>query len=307
MLANRFSMGVHLLLLFLLLGCGPEERALTPDPMAAAISIPATNTRPAPTNPAISNTRPPTITSSPTTTPTATNPPTQTPPPSATPTNTPSPTPIGPCSERIPQDDLLTLVTRHYPISRYYAPTDLVPLSDYFSVEVTLGYPSEVRDIIVIPLQNLIQDMQAAGLQPFIISGYRSYAAQVIARQKWANQYPDWVDNISAVPGTSEHQLGTTVDFGSPELPEIVGQADIEFHTYFYMTSEGQWLLEHAHEYGFTLSYPREAFELTGFYYEPWHFRYVGEELATQLKNQGTTLTAYLLETQPVPCIPASE
>jgi D-alanyl-D-alanine carboxypeptidase len=150
----------------------------------------------------------------------------------------------------------------------------------------------------------MIGDMEAAGLQPQVISGYRSYAAQAIAWAKWNESHPDTAAIVSAPPGHSEHQLGTTVDFGSPELPEIVGEEDIQFHTYFYKTSEGEWLLEHAHEYGFTLSYSREAFELTGLYYEPWHYRYVGRELATHLHDAGTTLTAYLLEQNPNPCLP---
>ena len=70
------------------------------------------------------------------------------------------------------------------------------------------------------------------------------------------------------------------------------------------MTSEGEWLLEHAHEYGFTLSYPREAFEATGFYYEPWHYRYVGVETATELHETGISFTEYLLAQNPQPCVP---
>lgn len=289
-----------LCLLACLVACqGTEEIGATPaGTFVAAASLTPAHTAtlpPPPTRP--SSTPSPTATATPTLTPTATA--TATPSPTATPTATP----IGPCSERIPADDLLTLVTRQYPLSRYYEPADLVPLADYFPVHITLGYPNEVREELIEPLQAIIADMEAAGLEPFIISGYRSYAAQVIARQKWAAQFPDWVDNISAIPGTSEHQLGTTVDFGSPHLEEVVGQEGVEFHTYFYMTPEGEWLLQHAHEYGFTLSYPREAFELTGFYYEPWHYRYVGVELATELFETGRTLTQYLLETQPLPCI----
>ena len=150
----------------------------------------------------------------------------------------------------------------------------------------------------------MIEDMYSAGLEPFIISGYRSYYSQSIAWEKWNRLEPERAIQLSAPPGHSEHQLGTTVDFGSPELAAIVGDPDIEFHTYFYQTREGEWLLEHAHEYGFTLSYSREAYELTGFYYEPWHYRYVGVELATYLRDQNLTLTAYQLDTLPLPCHP---
>lgn len=229
---------------------------------------------------------------------------TPTPEATATPTVTPTATPIGPCSLRVPQDDLFTLVTLTYSLSRDYEPRDLVDINDYFGVDVTLGYPTQLREVAVGPLVQMVADMQAAGLKPFIISGYRSYYSQGIAYSKWSRLNPESAAIVSAPPGYSEHQLGTAVDFGSPELPDVVGIPDIEFHTYFFKTSEGLWLLDNAHRYGFTLSYTREAFELTGFYYEPWHYRYVGIEMATRLKEMGLTLTEYQLITQPEPCIP---
>jgi D-alanyl-D-alanine carboxypeptidase len=150
----------------------------------------------------------------------------------------------------------------------------------------------------------MIGDMLQYGLRPEIISGYRSYAAQSIAWSKWLEREPDRAAIISVPPGHSEHQLGTTLDFGSPELAEIIGEDDVDFHTYFYKTGEGEWLNRHAHEYGFSLSYPLEAIEITGFYYEPWHYRYIGVELATQLHDDGISLTQYLLEMYPAPCTP---
>jgi D-alanyl-D-alanine carboxypeptidase len=150
----------------------------------------------------------------------------------------------------------------------------------------------------------MVNDMLEAGLHPTIISGYRSYSSQSIAWNKWLDKQPERASIISAPPGHSEHQLGTTVDFGSPELPALVGDDEIEFHTNFYMTSEGAWLAKHAHEYGFVLSFPRETFELTGMYYEPWHFRFVGREMAATLRDEGTSLVSYLMSTQPPPCIP---
>lgn len=226
--------------------------------------------------------------------------------PSATPTATATATatPIGPCRSRVPADDLLILVSHDYGLGRDYVPADLVPLADYLPPAVTLGYPTEVRAVIVEPLLQMISDMQAAGLAPTVISGYRSYYSQSIAWDKWHARYPDWANRISMPPGHSEHQLGTTIDFGSPELAEIIGEEDVEFHTYFYKTSEGKWLADHAHEYGFILSYPANSYELTQFFYEPWHFRYVGVELAGELKETGLTLLELQNQTQPAPCIP---
>jgi LAS superfamily LD-carboxypeptidase LdcB len=254
--------------------------------------------------PVVSTGLPPTVTTEPTPTlmPSATLTPTAIP----TASITPSPTPNRAisCSQRIPDNGFLTIVTLTYGLSRDYEPAGLVDLSAYLSNDVTLGYPTQLRRLVINPLVDMIADMQAAGLKPVIISGYRSYSAQAIARQKWAEKEPERVGILSAPPGFSEHQLGTVIDFGSPELAEIVGQEDIEFHTYFYKTSEGIWLLKNAHKYGFTLSYPFEATEVTGFFYEPWHYRYVGVEMATFLHDAGISLTEHQLAAEPPPCIP---
>ena len=271
----------------------PTAMAASPTAAAAIAHAPATVAAAAPSLPI----QPPTLTPIPTATATAT------PRPTATLIPTATATPIGPCSQRNAGDDLFALVTHEYGLSRTSAPSDLTPLADFLGSDVTLGYPTQVRQIIVAPLVAMIQDMQAAGLKPVIISGYRSYAQQAIAYDKWL-QKTEYAGILSAPPGHSEHQLGTTLDFGSPELPGIVGDPDIEFHTYFYLTSEGQWLANYAHQYGFTLSYPRDTLEITGFYFEPWHFRYVGVELASSLKNLGISFTEYALQNLPQPCIP---
>lgn len=295
-LGGALPVSLALLGLLAMLGCRP---AVATVPAAAVVSATST-ARP----PVVSTGVPPspTVPSTLTATPAAT----PIPEPTATATPIPSPTPDRTilCSQRIPGDGLLTVVTLTYGLSRNYEPRGLVPLAGYLPNDVTLGYPTELRRIAVTPLLNMITAMQAAGLHPFIISGYRSYSAQAIAREKWLEKEPDRANILSAPPGFSEHQLGTVVDFGSPELPDIVGQEDIEFHTWFYKTSEGQWLLENAHKYGFTLSYPFEAFETTGFFYEPWHYRYVGIDMATQLHEQGISLTEHQLANEPPPCIP---
>lgn len=293
-------------MLLLLVACRASETAVNPPTAIPTTSLPPTAVSPiaSPTFTATAVATLPataTATASLTPSPTASATPTDTPPPTLTPT----PTPIGSCDGRVPSpDDLNAIVTRHYGISAAYAPPDLVSLNDHLGPDVTLGYPIEVRSLMVQPLVQLIHDMQALGLQPQILSGHRSYNAQAIAYQKWATLYPGHVDIISAEPGHSEHQLGTTIDFGSPDLYLYTDDPSLQFHTYFYKTNEGIWLLENAPSYGFTLSYPLETFELTGMYYEPWHYRYVGVEMATFLKEIGMSLTQYQLANQPEPCIP---
>ncbi len=212
--------------------------------------------------------------------------------------------PLVPCDERMPGGDLHAIVSTTYGISGDYVPEDLVLLTEHLPYSVSVGYPSEVRQVVLQPLVEMTNDMIAAGLQPQVLSGYRSFAAQAIAWDKWNRLYPERAHIISARPGYSEHQLGTVVDFGSPELPGLVGQPGIQFHTDFIKTSEGAWLAENAHKYGFTLSFTLQAFETTGFYYEPWHYRYVGKSMAAQLYEQQLTLTEYRLAHEPPPCIP---
>ncbi len=213
-------------------------------------------------------------------------------------------TPSEPCSERFPDDSLLTLISKTYGISEEYEPSDLVSVNDYLPFRVTLGIQMQLREVALDPLIELISDMEAVGLSPRVESGYRSAFDQAIAYAKWQTLYPDRVDLISALPGHSEHQLGTTVDFTSPELPGLTGDPEIRFHPFFSQTSEGIWLAENAHKYGYTLSYPLEAFEATGFNFEPWHFRYIGVELATRLHQIGISFTEFQLINQSPPCNP---
>ena len=222
------------------------------------------------------------------------------------PVETEIPTPLPPvaCDERMPDSDLFTVVTKEYGLSKDYAPDDLVPLADHLPYGVTVGYPTEISEVMLQALVEMIDDMIAEDLQPWVLSGYRSYAAQAYSWDKWNRLYPETAAIVSALPGHSEHQLGTVIDFGSPELPGVVGQPGIEFHTYFYKTSEGQWLADNAYKYGFTLSFTEQAFDITGFYFEPWHYRYVGETMAAQLREQNLTLTEYKLLNEPLPCTP---
>ncbi len=203
-----------------------------------------------------------------------------------------------PCANRIVSDDLLTVVTQQFGLPESFTPPNLVPLADYFAAGVTVGIPSTIRADLIEPLRHIIDAMHADGLSPSILSGYRSYSEQYLAWKWWNSQYPERVAIMSARAGHSEHQLGTTVDFGSPELDHL-------FHVDFAQTSEGLWLIENAHRYGFTISYPADSYAITGFKYEPWHFRYVGPELATELHDSGQILTEWQLGNLPPPCIPS--
>ena len=246
--------------------------------------------------------------------PTATSTPTMTPSPTPSPTSAstlfPLPTldpeaTLIPCDQRRPAaDDLLAEVTANYGLDPNYVPGDLVRLGNYLPGRVTLP-DMLLRQEAAQALGKMVKAMLAEGLAPTVLSSYRSYFEQAVAHQRWVVDDPANANEISALPGHSEHQLGTTVDFGSPEMPALTGSTTDPFSPLFAGTNEGLWLAEHAFEYGFTMTSSMGAEVLTGLAYEPWHYRYVGVDLASYLHASGYFLAEYLLKVRPVmPCLP---
>ena len=116
-------------------------------------------------------------------------------------------------------------------------------------------------------------------LDIFISSGYRSYNRQKTLYNNYvSNDGKEEADTYSARPGHSEHQSGLALD---------VNTVDDSFAN----TEEAKWLVENCYKYGFILRYPKGKSNETGYKYEPWHFRYVGEDLATKLYNNGNWIT----------------
>lgn len=251
-----------------------------------------------------------TVTTVPTATATATVNPTKTetpsPIPSATPTLFPLPTldaTLAPCEARNPGSDLYVIVNATFGLGSGYVPPGLVELGDYVPGYVSL--PNlQLRREAAEALGQLVTAMQADGLAPTVLSAYRSYTDQYVSHQRWLAQDPAIADQVSAEPGYSEHQLGTVVDFGSPGLASLTGDPSVKFSPLFAQTAEGAWLTDHAHEYGFTLTNLPEAEPWTGLTYEPWHYRYVGTDLATYLYISGDFLIRYLFQVRSgLPCL----
>ena len=122
----------------------------------------------------------------------------------------------------------------------------------------------------------------AEGLNIWIASGFRSYEYQSGLYDRYVNRSGKAeADRYSARPGHSEHQTGLAFDLNSIENS-------------FADTAEGKWVAEHCHEYGFIIRYPKGSESITGYIYEPWHIRYLGEEKAESVYNSGLTLEEYL-------------
>ena len=182
----------------------------------------------------------------------------------------------------------LVLVNPWNEMAEGYVPPELVEIEP----------DQEVDSRIAEDLKKMLADAEAQGLNPFICSAYRSVERQESlfdsGFQKRVNSglgyYEAYLKTASviAVPGTSEHALGLAVDIVSNSYTNLdEGQEE---------TEEFKWLSANCHKYGFILRYPNGTTDITGIIYEPWHFRYVGVEVATEIAELGVTLEEYLAD-----------
>ncbi len=139
------------------------------------------------------------------------------------------------------------------------------------------GGAGQMRPEAAAALQQAFADYQAqTGDTLKVISPYRSYTTQVSTYNGWVNRLGQaQADRQSARPGFSEHQTGLAVDI------------DTGADQGFGATPPGMWLAANMYRYGFILRYPDGLESITGYEYEPWHFRYVGVPLATEMHDTG--------------------
>ena len=141
-------------------------------------------------------------------------------------------------------------------------------------------------------LMQMVDDCTAAGCSPNIIGAYRTVSDQrvlfnnILAENREKGYGDAYARTLKrcAVPGTSEHHLGLAFDIVDRRYPQ----------KYTGQNNALVWLSEHCWEYGFIIRYPDSKTNVTGIMYEPWHFRYVGVELAMELKESGLCLEEYL-------------
>ena len=177
-----------------------------------------------------------------------------------------------------------TLVDTVFRLPVDYAPADLVPLTQ-------AGFADErlIRTVVTEDLRELREAAAAAGNPVEVQSAYRSYAYQEQTFAYWvALEGREAALESSARPGHSEHQLGTAVDFRSAGGAAPWDLAD------WGETPAGSWMLENSWRYGFVVSYPAGTREITCYIYEPWHYRYVGREVAAQIQQSGLTPREWL-------------
>lgn len=171
---------------------------------------------------------------------------------------------------------------------RFFLPKNFIPNSlkniDIFT-HIKRDYEVFASSIIFDNYQNLETFLFDLNLSPYIYSAYRSYDRQV----ELFNLSNDL--SLVAKPGHSEHQTGLALDVASLESGLTV---------HFENTVLFLNLVSVAHENGFILRYPKGKEEITGFSYEPWHFRYVGKEIATIIYKENLTLEEYFYQYVPL-------
>lgn len=153
-----------------------------------------------------------------------------------------------------------------------YYPKELATITPAF----TSGKEIALLPIVKFRLENMINVASTSGVKILVQSGYRSFAEQKGLKTAYSQTFGvTKANSFSADQGYSEHQLGTTVDLSD-------GKVNLE--TSFEKTKAFAWLKDNAYKYGFVMSYPKN----NKFYmYEPWHYRFVGVELATYLHDKG--------------------
>lgn len=162
-------------------------------------------------------------------------------------------------------NELLLLCDKNHFLPEGYEPADLVLLEKTDAYNVNRGnlYLRSCAEKALFEMGNAAR---RAGLTLLVSSTYRSYEYQVsVYNRLVAKDGQEEADRESAKPGTSQHQTGAVVDFGSIDAS-------------YENTKPGKWLLENASRFGWSLSFPDGFEDVTGYKYECWHFRYLGKE-----------------------------
>jgi D-alanyl-D-alanine carboxypeptidase len=168
------------------------------------------------------------------------------------------------------------VINKQRPLSpKTYAPSDLTtPDVDASGVE-------QLNATTARALEKLVAGAQIDGIRLSLASGYRSYDTQVSVYGSEVRALGQaGADRESARPGYSEHQSGWAADMST-----TTGKCRLQ--TCFADTPEGKWLAANAYRFGFIVRYIPGKEQVTGYQYEPWHIRYVGTELSTEMHNSG--------------------
>lgn len=174
----------------------------------------------------------------------------------------------------------IILINPKYYLDKNYVPTNLKEITTLSHIKRD-GEIMYLEENCLNALTSLFLSAETLGLKLTIFSGYRPYTKQ-------ASLYENAKDKAYvAKPGHSEHQSGLAVD---------ISTLDSGLITNFDKTDVFTFLENNAHKFGFILRYPKNKENITGYKYEPWHYRYVGTPLSTAIYNSSLTLEEYIYQ-----------
>ena len=182
-------------------------------------------------------------------------------------------------------DDLLVLINKNIRLSENYEPEDLVSIDNKVATSIKgLKLRKEAAGF----LGKMAKEAKKEGINLTVLSAYRSFWNQQATFSMWVGSAGLLsAETFSARPGHSQHQLGTTVDFTSESVN--LGLAEN-----FGQSKEGKWLAENTYKFGFVVSYPKGKQKITGYIYEPWHYRYIGVENTQKMIDSELILEEFL-------------
>ena len=171
------------------------------------------------------------------------------------------------------------LVNKNNRLTKDYIPNDLEMIDIRYSCK-----DKYLRHEARVLFEEMAKNAKKEGYNIIAVSTYRPYEYQYKIYNNYVKEKGKYyADLASARAGHSEHQTGLAVD---------VADISLDYDN-FEKTKEFNWMKNNAHKYGFILRYPKAKFHITGFKYEPWHYRYVGVNIATYIYNSNITLEEY--------------
>ena len=171
------------------------------------------------------------------------------------------------------------LVNKYNYLKDDYIPTNLVSIDKKYTDSSKLLVKEANESLI-----KMIKDIEKDNLYIKIISAYRSYDYQKTLYEKYTlKDGKDNADTYSARPGYSEHQTGLVIDISNNEVD----------YNNFDKTEEYNWMINNSYKYGYILRYPKGKENITGYNYESWHYRYVGEKIAEYIHKNDITFDEY--------------
>ena len=184
--------------------------------------------------------------------------------------------------QEVEEPDSTTVLVNKYHI----LPDSYVPQTEVLGKAYGTG---SLRPEAAQAFRAMADEARKDGVSLHSVSAYRSYAAQRSLYSRYLTQYKRAVvDTFSARPGHSEHQTGLALDINTAST-----------RAHFENTRAYAWLQAHCAQYGFLLRYPQGKEHITGYRFEPWHYRYVGVEIASACMEQGLAYEEYLALAEP--------